>query len=153
MATHDLIFVYGTLLSGTGSRMSRWLASQADFVDQGQFQGRLFRIGNYPGVVSSKRPVDRVRGEIYRVRNPAHSLAQLDAYENYDPARPSQSEYLRVLRPVRLRRGGTLDCWVYVYNRRRSRLPRIASGNFLRVPRLQQGIRRMEQTSRSRWVG
>jgi gamma-glutamylcyclotransferase (GGCT)/AIG2-like uncharacterized protein YtfP len=147
----DFIFVYGTLLCGTGSLMHQWLAQRADFVDDGFFQGRLYRIGTYPGVRTSQRAKDWVRGEIYQLHDAPETLAQLDAYENYDPARPRTSEYIRVLRPIRCRSGGTLSSWLYLHQQVTARYPRIPSGDFLRVKRLGEGIRAMEDSMRGRW--
>lgn len=147
----NLIFVYGTLLSGTGSRMHRWLAAHAEFIDRGTFQGRLFSLGNYPGLVASRRAANRVSGEVYRLRNAAKTLAQLDAYEEFDPARPSKSEYVRVLRKVRCASGGNLYCWIYLYNSHPGRKSLIASGDFLSVQGLAKGIQSMEDSTRGRW--
>lgn len=147
----DLIFVYGTLLSGTNSRMHQWLAARADFVDSGSLRGRLISLGHYPGLIPSRRPTDQVYGEIYRLREPVKTLVQLDAYEEYDPARPSRCEYIRVMRKVRCSKGRNLSCWIYLYNREGKRKPLITSGDFLSAPGLVPGIRSMKLSDRGQW--
>lgn len=147
----NLIFVYGTLLSGTGSRMHHWLAERSDFVGSGRLQGRLFSLGHYPGLVVSRRPADQVSGEIYLLSAPAKTLAQLDAYEEYDASRPSRCEYIRIMRKVRCSDGRSLTCWTYLYNRESKGKPRILSGDFLSVPGLMSGIRTMEASTRGQW--
>lgn len=147
----NLIFVYGTLLSGTDSRMHQWLAARADFVGPGSFRGRLISLGHYPGLISSRRPADQVYGEIYRLLEPVKTLVQLDAYEEYDASRPSKCEYIRVMRRVRCSNGRNLSCWIYLYNREGKRKPLIPSGDFLSVPGLVSGIRLMESSDRGQW--
>ncbi len=50
---NDHLFVYGTLLSGVGHSMHRVLARHAELVGEGFFNGRLYRVGHYPGAVPS----------------------------------------------------------------------------------------------------
>ena len=73
------MFVYGgTLQRKVGSRMHRLLARHGDLIGDATYQGRLYRIGYYPGGVPSDDPVDVVRGEVYRLRNPNPVLRRLD---------------------------------------------------------------------------
>lgn len=143
-----LVFVYGTLLSGTASRMHGWLQARAELLGSACFQGRLYRLGDYPGVVPSRQPADSVRGEVYRLRRPGAVLPGLDAYEGYDPARPAASEYRREIRVVRMASGEIWRCWIYLYNSSTARYPLIPSGDFLQAPRLTQRIRAMERGGR-----
>jgi gamma-glutamylcyclotransferase (GGCT)/AIG2-like uncharacterized protein YtfP len=53
-------------------------------VGTGSFQGKLYDIGRYPGVVRSGRNTDRVMGEIYRLSEPRRALEILDEYEGTD---------------------------------------------------------------------
>jgi gamma-glutamylcyclotransferase (GGCT)/AIG2-like uncharacterized protein YtfP len=58
--------------------MHRLLARHGDLISDATYQGRLYRIGYYPGGVPSDDPVDVVRGEVYRLRNPNPVLRRLD---------------------------------------------------------------------------
>jgi gamma-glutamylcyclotransferase (GGCT)/AIG2-like uncharacterized protein YtfP len=66
---------------------------------------------------------ERVTGEIYRLREPAATLADLDVYEG--------TEYERVLVDARLDSGRTTRAWVYVYRQPVDESRRIKSGDFL----------------------
>ena len=76
----DLLFVYGTLRRAAAHPMHRLLGPAA-FVGPGEFQGRLYHLGNYPGMVRSDDPADIVHGEVYRLHELAATLACLDDYE------------------------------------------------------------------------
>ena len=47
----EYLFVYGTLRRGGGAPLSKLLGQQADLVGLGTFQGKLYDLGYYPGVV------------------------------------------------------------------------------------------------------
>jgi pyruvate carboxylase len=127
----DLLFIYGTLRPGTGHRMHEILARQGNFVDRAKFQGRMFLVARYPGVVESASPNDSVIGDVYRLPTPAPLLRQLDRYEACDPANPD-APYIRVVREVTLTSGQTVGTWIYLYTRNTAVLTRIASGDFLK---------------------
>jgi gamma-glutamylcyclotransferase (GGCT)/AIG2-like uncharacterized protein YtfP len=61
-----------------GFRLHRLLAGRAELVAHGQARARLVDLGSYPGAVPD--PVGRVRGEVYRVVDPA-LWAVLDSAE------------------------------------------------------------------------
>jgi len=71
-------------------------------------RGRLFSLGSYPGVVSSSREGEWVRGELYSIHDPRWILPALDSYEG-----PEQFERVRV--DVLLDSGDHVPAWVYVY--------------------------------------
>jgi gamma-glutamylcyclotransferase (GGCT)/AIG2-like uncharacterized protein YtfP len=127
----DHLFVYGTLLSGTGHSMHGVLALHAELVGEGFFNGRLYRLGHYPGAVPSSEPHDRVFGEVYRLREAADLLFKLDEYEGCGPAAVAPTEYVRATAPITLANDTTVHAWVYVYNRPIHGLERIRSGFFL----------------------
>jgi gamma-glutamylcyclotransferase (GGCT)/AIG2-like uncharacterized protein YtfP len=132
--THcDHLFVYGTLRRGADTGMARMLAEAADFVAEARFQGRLYLIDDYPGVVASDDPDDIVVGDLYRMHRPESLLSQLDAYEGYDPALPDASEFVRSIQTVAVSHGVTRAkaAWIYLYARSVAGLKRIFSGDFL----------------------
>ncbi len=131
MATPEFLFVYGTLRRGSGHPMQALLARRARWVGPALFRGRLFRVAAYPAVVPSKRPGERVRGDLYALGASGPLLDVLDAYEGCDAAKSAPSEYVRIRLPVRLRRGPCVEAWLYVYNRPLRHLRRLSSGDFL----------------------
>lgn len=112
----DLLFVYGTLMSHTGTPKAQQLMAEADSLGPATIAGRLYRIDWYPGLVEG---TGTVHGEVVRLRNSAASLVWLDAYEGIVPGddRENRNEYARVRRPVTLADGRTLEAWVYLYIR------------------------------------
>jgi len=129
--TLENMFVYGTLRKDTDSEMYHLLARYAEFVGDATYQGRLYRIGYYPGVVPSDNPGHRVRGEVYSLREPERVLPMLDQYEECGPGFAERTEYVRDKQEVVLSTGRKLIAWVYIYNRSTEGLPEIISGDFL----------------------
>ncbi|HEY1265746.1 MAG TPA: gamma-glutamylcyclotransferase family protein [Candidatus Binatia bacterium] len=119
-----LLFVYGTLRAASGHPMHRKLRAESDFVGAGTFRGRLYDLGSYPGAILSRSNGDRVRGEIYRLREPARTLSALDAYED--------RSFHRLKATVRRENGGKTRCWIYLYALPVTRFHRIACGDFIK---------------------
>jgi gamma-glutamylcyclotransferase (GGCT)/AIG2-like uncharacterized protein YtfP len=107
------------------------LAARADFVGEGRYAGRLYRVAHYPGVVPSDAAGDVVFGDVYALRNPSRLLPRLDAYEGCGPLSPQPPQYLRTLQTVTLHDGRAIQAFVYLYNRPVARLARIRSGRFI----------------------
>lgn len=129
-AEQEFLFVYGTLRLQAGRAMGRWLARHADYVGSGTVRGRLYLVTDYPGCVASSDPQDCVRGEVYRLRYPAATLARLDEYEGYGPRFPTPNEFIRSRQHVRLASTAIIIAWIYLYNLPFDTLPRIDSGDF-----------------------
>ena len=127
----QLLFVYGTLRRHTGSEMYRLLARYADFVAEGTCQGRLYKIGDYPGAVPSDDPSERVKGEVWFLREPDSVLRELDQYEGCGPGFVEPTEYVRRRQEIVLADGTRCFACVYLYNRPTDHLVRISSGDFL----------------------
>ena len=119
-----LLFVYGTLRSASGHPMHRKLRAESDFVGAGTFRGRLYDLGAFPGAVLSRSNADRVRGEIYRLREPIRTLGALDAYED--------KAFRRLKTTVRRENGARTRCWIYLYALPVTRFRRIAGGDFIK---------------------
>jgi gamma-glutamylcyclotransferase (GGCT)/AIG2-like uncharacterized protein YtfP len=129
----QFLFVYGTLRRKGGSRMHRLLARHGELVGDATYQGRLYRVSYYPGVVPSDDRADVVHGEAYRLRNPHLVLPSLDRYEACGPGFRQPTLYVRLNQEIRLKDGQTLLAWIYVYNRPVNGLKRVPDGDFLRI--------------------
>ena len=101
--------------------MTRVLQRHARRVGSGVFQGRLYRIGWYPGAQDSPHPQDTVTGELYFLESAAPCLKALDAYEG--------EEFARVARPIRHGRH-RYTAWIYLFTPPTTGLPRIPGGDF-----------------------
>ena len=127
----DLLFVYGTLRRDMRSEMSQLLERHAGFVAEGRYQGRLYRIDYYPGVVPSDNPTETVKGEVYSLRDSQVVLQELDRYEECGPGFAEPTEYVRRFETVTLLDGAVCRAWIYIYNHPIDRYTPIPSGDFV----------------------
>ena len=104
----------------------------ATFIGEGWIAGRLVTLGRYPGCLDGD---GKVSGEIYRLDDVAASLEALDDLEDFDPANPEKSTYLRVIRDVHDEDGTIMGAWVYMYNGDASTAPVIKSGDWRQSPK------------------
>lgn len=125
------LYAYGTLRSNNNNEMRCFLAQNAELVGDASFQGKLYKIDYYPGVVPSDNPADSVKGEVYRLIKPEYTLPQLDRYEECGTDFAAPTEYIREIRNVTLNSGETVPAWVYLYNRPTEHLAFLPSGDFL----------------------
>ena len=107
MSSQRYLFVYGTLKRGSRNRHAERLARSADFVGVARVRGRLFRLKHYPGVRLQPLVNKWVSGEVFRLRDPARLLAELDHYEG--------REFRRVQARALFPNGSRLPCWIYEY--------------------------------------
>ncbi len=125
----DLVFFYGTLMSGFKrpgrSRVDPKLTPEG----RGSIAAALFDVGIYPAAIPASDT--RVRGEIYRMFDSASVLAVLDEIEGFRPSRPDESLYTRVEAQVTFDNGQVASAWVYFYNAPLGRAQRIDSGDYL----------------------
>ena len=126
------LFVYGTLLRSAagapGENERRRLQSAARFVAAATLQGRLYDLGNYPGLTLSQDPAELVHGELLCLFDPGASFAWLDAYEGLTPQTLATAEYRRIEVPVKPQTGRERAAWVYVYNGHGQKARRIEDG-------------------------
>ncbi len=111
------LFVYGSLLPGL--RPPALAGVLAGCIDRGpgSVPGRLYDLGPYPAAVHDPGAATHVQGRVFELPADRDVLAALDRYEGFDAANPADSLYLRVAQCVDQARGGSVLCWVYVYNR------------------------------------
>ncbi|MDP9190516.1 MAG: gamma-glutamylcyclotransferase [Acidobacteriota bacterium] len=133
--TPTQLFVYGTLRSDPSHEMFHVLARRAKFLGEARVAGRLYDLGEYPGMVL--RPDDRyVKGELYDVRPEYWNevIQQLDRYEGCEDGDPQPHEYRRELVEAELSNGRSVEAWAYVLNRPVTGLSEIKSGDYLSAP-------------------
>lgn len=112
--TEDLIFVYGTLHPDRAPAEIARAARQLELVGDGTIAARKYQFRNYPAIVLD--PAGTVAGHVFRVPEPA-LWTELDAYEQYHPARPDASLFVRTRTTVTMADGSTVEAWVYEYAR------------------------------------
>lgn len=125
----ELLFVYGTLRRESKEPAYHLLARGAVYTGPARYQGKMYRVDFYPGVVPSEDPADIVRGEIYRLRNPGQLLLALDDYEGCAEGYPPPPLFVRKIQTVHTDHGA-IDAWIYLYNLSVDGLPVIESGDF-----------------------
>lgn len=129
---NDLLFVYGTLRQGNTNAMALYLAQQADFVVYGWFQGLMYQISFYPGVVASNDHCHRVYGEVYRLRDTQSVLTMLDEYEECSARHAQPAEYQRVQTQILTIDDQLLEpVWIYLYQWPVADEARIVTGDFM----------------------
>ena len=129
----ELLFVYGTLLSGLSNHHHM---VGATCLGPAIVQGALFDMGDYPAMLVSgdlSAPLGPVLGELYKIDAP--HWPRLDALEAVDPDSIENSMYLRVPIQVQWKHPEgpqTVTAQVYVYNWSLAGRPRIDHGDFRR---------------------
>lgn len=114
-AETDLLFVYGSLMR---DQPAASILRSCECLGSASVKGfALFDLGEYPGIFPAG---DEVRGELFRVNDPALTLVRLDEYEDV-PAL-----YVREMADVECG-GDTFRAWVYI-------LTDDPEGRFAKVP-------------------
>ena len=126
---NGLLFVYGTLMKGFHERWQLDLG--ASLIGPGSIKAKLYDFGEFPGATLARRVgQDRVKGELYGLSDPDAALRKLDEYEEYFPAEPRRSLFVRRKVPVVLADGSRETAWAYFYNRPVDEARPIPSGNY-----------------------
>jgi gamma-glutamylcyclotransferase (GGCT)/AIG2-like uncharacterized protein YtfP len=125
----DLVFFYGTLMTGFDRRRRIGIDPKMRYRGRGWISAALFDVGLYPAAVPAGE--GRVWGEVFEMLDGPAVLGALDEIEGHRPAEPDASLYLRTRVPVHLPDGVPEDAWVYFYNAPLGRAERISSGDYL----------------------
>jgi len=125
----DLVFFYGTLMSGFERPGRSRIDSKLTPVGRGWIKATLFDLGIYPAAIPASD--ERVLGEVHRMSDVDAVLAALDEIEGYRPAQPDASLYTRVETPVTFDDGHVEQAWAYFYNAPLGGAQRIESGDYL----------------------
>lgn len=133
MTTPTLLFVYGSLRTGSGSLMAERLSSAGTPVGPASVAGALYHAGAFPAMLHSDNPDDRVIGELWALHPDSVDslLLMLDQYEGFSSDARFSSLFVRERVMVQFGDGSEQEAWVYRYN---SPLPadtRIESGDWL----------------------
>ena len=112
-----------TLRSQMNDPLHHLLETQAILVGTGTFQGKLYDLGRYPGVVRSHGNTDRVIGEIYRFSAPQRAFQILDEYEGH--------RFKRKRVTILQEDGKSITSWIYLYARSVTRRALIRSGDYV----------------------
>lgn len=123
----NYLFVYGTLLKDAENPMSLYLNDHSDYLGEGYMSGELYKVDFYPGAVYIPSTGKKVFGEIYQLREVNSVLEVLDTYEDFDPAAPEQSLFVREIVPV-YHNGQQVKVWVYLYNHPVENFQKVESG-------------------------
>lgn len=125
----DLVFFYGTLMSGFQrpgrTRLDRVLIP----IGRGWIPAALFDLGIYPAAIPAFDR--RVWGEVHQMLDTDSVLSTLDEIEGYSATEPDKSLYTREEVPVTFDDGRVALVWAYFYNAPLGRAERIDSGDYL----------------------
>ncbi len=116
------IFFYGSLKRGG---KSHWrLRGRARFISPGKIRANLYSLcgGEYSGAVPTSTPRRFVKGELFLLKQPQKTLAELDEFEGID-----EGLFRRELVDV-WGRGRRVKAWTYLYERPLTNATLIPSG-------------------------
>ncbi|GAA6155999.1 MAG: gamma-glutamylcyclotransferase family protein [Alphaproteobacteria bacterium] len=133
----SLLFVYGTLREDSQHKMARLLSSAASVVGPAFVLGRLFDIGEYPGMILDGSGHHLTHGQIFKLANADETLAHLDVYEEASSEFPEPRQYVRKKVTARQENGNQIEVWVYVYNWPVEGKTLIQSGDYAQFKRQQ----------------
>ncbi|HEX7136229.1 MAG TPA: gamma-glutamylcyclotransferase family protein [Vicinamibacterales bacterium] len=125
----DLVFFYGTLMSGFKREGRARLDAMLVHQGRGWIHAALFDLGIYPAAIPATD--SRVWGEVHRMLDPEAVLRTLDEVEGFRSTEPDASLYRREQSGVTFEDGRTSNAWIYFYNAPLGRAERIASGDYL----------------------
>lgn len=113
----NFLFIYGTLLRALRGDMFFDLEQHLRYVSPATYQGKMYEINTYPGVVPSFDNRDEVKGEVYEVQDLVYLKEVLDVYEGCGNQYMGNEEYIRRVVTVKLNDNSSLNTWIYLYNR------------------------------------
>ena len=124
--TTDHVLLYGSLLSFLSTQEELGVKHSLKLLGHCALQGRLYDLGDYPGLVMNHADSTIVMAELYQCldQQVLHTL-----FEDYRPGDEAGSLYIRhsvsLDHPVK-------EAWTYVYNRPVSESAFIPCGNWKR---------------------
>jgi gamma-glutamylcyclotransferase (GGCT)/AIG2-like uncharacterized protein YtfP len=129
----DKLFIYGSLLE-SDNEFGRYLKQHATIYKRGNFKGKLYDVGEYPGAVHLPDTDHKVHGIIIKLEDVDQTLKYIDDYEGfgYDQLQPNL--FIRKLLTVQAE-NKNVKCWVYLYNHPTAHFKQILSGDYLSYKR------------------
>ncbi len=129
------LFVYGTLMTtAVGSygqvARTRLMAECGPLRLPATTRGRLYELGQYPGMAASTGPDDVVHGELLLLSDPAKTLPWLDEYEMISTDPHADNEYVRDMHEVTIHGGQSIRAMTYLYVKPILGLTRVTSGRW-----------------------
>ncbi len=107
------MFVYGTLRSEFSWNQFQHLVKQAATrIGMGNFRGKLFDLGGYPGAIFDPESDSTVYGELYALL-PGRQQALFRALDAYEDCAGHSPQFRREKVPIDFR-GKRLPAWVYL---------------------------------------
>ena len=134
----DLVFFYGTLMSGFQRPGRARLDRVLEPVGRGWIHAVLFDLGIYPAAIPATDT--HVWGEVHRMLDTESLLHALDEIEGYSSDEPDSSLYTRVEIPATLSDGHIVNAWAYFYNAPLGRAERIESGDYLEHLQMRRSV-------------
>ncbi|HTD54089.1 MAG TPA: gamma-glutamylcyclotransferase family protein [Silvibacterium sp.] len=126
----EYLFVYGTLQPGQSPEDIASVVDELRPVGTGFIHGVLYDLGQYPAAVLDSSSKQKIHGTVFKLSSDPGLLKRLDEYEEFDPGSSEKSLFIRVPSKVTLTDGRSLNCWVYVYNRRLDSARVLEGGRF-----------------------
>lgn len=127
----EYIFVYGSLRRDFSSPAGEVLDDYAEFINDATYQGKLYKIDWFPGVVPSDDEDDIVHGEVYKINDKEEVLSKLDRYEGCSPSDPKPRAFVR--KEVQVKSNGDdIIAWIYLFDLPVDDKVRIRSGDYLK---------------------
>ena len=111
----ELLFIYGTLHPGRAPAEIAPVVHTLTPLGPATIRGTLLDLGDYPGVTLNPEAPE-VPGDLFAIPDPTIWTA-LDAYEDFRPAEPAASLFLRTQTLATLPDGSQTLCWIYTHNR------------------------------------
>ena len=127
------LFIYGSLLQ-TDNEFGRYLKQNSKLYKQGNFKGKLFDVGEYPGAITYPNSDYCVHGMIVQIDTPIQTLKHIDDYEGFGDDQLQPNLFTRELLDIETD-NEIVECWVYLYNHPITNLPQIISGDYLAYKR------------------
>jgi gamma-glutamylcyclotransferase (GGCT)/AIG2-like uncharacterized protein YtfP len=130
MSLINNIFVYGTLREGRLEHILPEIKRFVTYSDKGYVKGRLFDVGDFPGARPARLDNKKVYGQLIEIK-PEHEsdvFRELDEYEEYNPANPDNSLFVRKKVNVFTKEGKNVNAWIYWYNHKVNNLKEITDG-------------------------
>lgn len=129
--TSEYIFVYGSLRRDFSSPAREVLDDYAEFISEATYQGSLYKIDWFPGVVPSDDKDDIVHGEVYKIIDREEVLSKLDQYEGCSLSDPKPHAFVR--KEVQVKSNGDdITAWIYLFDLPVDDMVQIRSGDYLK---------------------